>query len=204
MFAPKKVPPQEQAREWKKSIRQEKRVIERQIRKLETEEERVKQKVKLLIKQGNSDAAMPLVKSLAESKSARGKLLKTTLQMDSLVRQIDLQVAEVKVMGCFKQSAEITHMMNMFVKVPEMQATMQKLSAEMEKAGLAAEMIEDAMEDVNGTVEPEDEEAAVRMIYNSIAKDVQKATGKPVQMMPVTEEEIAMDPVATRLAKELA
>lgn len=204
MFAPKKLPPQEQAKEWKKSLRQEKRGIERQIHKIETEEERIKQKVKLLMRQGHTDAVMPLVKSLAESKRARSHLLKTCTQLDSLARQIDLQVAEVKVMGCFKQSAEITHMLNMFVKLPEMQATMQKLSMEMERAGLAAEMLDDAMEEVNGTVEPEDEEAAVRMIYNSIAKDVQKATGKPVKLMPVTQEEIAENPLAAKIAQEIA
>lgn len=204
MFAPKKLPPQEQAKEWKKTLRQEKRGIERQIHKIEMEEDRIKGKVKLMMKQGHTDAVMPLVKGLAESKRARSHLLKTCTQLDSLGRQIDLQVAEVKVMGCFKQSAEITHMMNMFVKLPEMQATMQRLSMEMERAGLAAEMIDDAMEEVNGNVEPEDQEAAVRMIYNSIATDVQKATGKPIKLMPVTQEEIAENPLAAKIAQEIA
>ena len=200
MFKKKKVPPQEQAREWKRGIQKERRTLERQIRKIEMEEDKVKMKVKQLMKQGHQDAVMPLIQGIAESKRAKSKLLKTCVQMDSLCRQIDLQVAQVKVTGCFQQSAEITHMMNQFVKVPEMQAAMQNMSKEMMHAGLAGEMIDDAMNEVTGDVEPEDQELAVKMIYNEIAKDVAKTTGKPVQMMPVTPEEIAADPDAAKLA----
>ena len=200
MFGKKKLPPAEQAKEWKKEIRQQRRMIDRQIRKIEMEEDKVKLKIKTLMKQGHGDAVMPLVQGIAESKKARSKLLKTGTQLDSLIRQIDLQVAQVKVTGCFKQSAEVTHMMNQFVKLPEMQATAQRLSQEMQKAGLASEMMDEALDEVNGDVEPEDQELAVKMIFNEIAKEVTKQTGKPIEMIPVSQEEIAADPEAAKLA----
>ena len=196
----KKVPPQEQAKEWKKGIRQQRRLVERQLRKIETEEDKVKARVKLLMKQGHGDSIMPLIQSIAESKKAKSKLLKTTHQLDSLIREIDLQLAQAKVMGCFQQSTEVTHMMNQMIRLPEMQATMAQMSKEMEHAGLAGEMLDDALEEVAGDVEPEDQELAVKMIYNEIAKDVQKTTGKPIQLMPVTAEEMAADPDAVKLA----
>ena len=200
MFGKKKLPPQEQAKEWKKSIRAERRGIDRQIRKIEVEEEKVKAKVKLMMKQGHQDAVMPLVQSIAQSKRAKSKLLKTGVQLDSLVRQIDMQIAEVKVAGCFKASAEVTHMMNQLIRLPEMQATAQRLQLEMQKAGLATEMLDEALDEVNGDVEPEDQELAVKMVFNEIARDVQKQTGKPIAMIPVSQEEIAADPEAARLA----
>lgn len=198
MFGKKAPPPQEQAKEWKKNIKAQRRQIERQSHKIETEEERLKLKVKTLIKQGHQDAALPIVGELVNSRKARSKMLKTCYQLDSLIRQIDLQIAQVKVCGAFKQSTEVTHMLNQMIKLPEMQHTMMQLQQEMEKSGLAGEMIDEAME--QDEEDPEDAEVAAKLIYNQIAQEVNKTSAKPVPLIPVSQEEIEEDPKAAALA----
>lgn len=189
----KKVPPQEQAKQWKTTIRQQRRQLEHQTRRIEREEERLKLKVKNMIKQGQGQASMPLVAELANSKKARSKILKTCTQLDSLMRQIDLQIAQVKVCGAFQQSAEISHMMNQMVKLPEMQATMVQLQKEMEQANLAQEMTDDAMDSLDDT-DPEDQELATKLVYNSIVNEINKNGTKHIEPIPVDQSEIDENP----------
>jgi charged multivesicular body protein 3 len=143
---------------------------------------------------------MPLVKTIVQSRRARSQLLKTTTQLGSLVRTIDLQMAEVKVTGCFKQSAEVTHMLNQMVKLPELQATVSQLGQEMAHAGMAAEMMDDAMDMVGTGTDPEDEELATRLVYNEIAKEVNKTARQPVALLPVDPSEVEADPRAAAIS----
>ena len=200
MFGKKQVPPQERAKAWKTSIRTERRGIERQMRKIEREEDKIKQKVKTLMKQGHQDSVMPLIAEIANSKKARSKLLKTCTQLDSMIRQIDLQMAQVKVCGTFQKSAEVTRMMNQMVRIPEMQRTMMQLQQEMEKSGLTEEMLDETMDAMGDDTEAEDQELAVRLVYNEIAKDVSKTTGKPIEQIPVDQEEIDENPDLVKMA----
>jgi hypothetical protein len=93
---------------------------------------------------------------------ARSNLLKISTQLDSLVRQIDLQIAQLKVTGCFKQSAEVTHMLNQMLRLEEVQAIAQQMNMEMAQAGLVGEMVDETLDQALEQEEPEDQELAVR------------------------------------------
>ena len=189
MFSKKKVPPEEQAKAWKKSIREQVRGLEHQTRHIEREENKLKLKAKQLMKQGHQDAVMPIVQELVHSKKAKSKLLKTRTQLESISRQIDLQIAQVKVCGAFSQSAEVTHMLNQVVKLPELNATMVKLQQEMQKAGMAEEAVDDAIDMVQE--DDEDPELAQRIVFNEIAKAVNTEAGKQkVELQPIAQEEL--------------
>lgn len=200
MFGKKKLSPTEQAKEWKKSLKEQVRGLERQTRHIEREEDKLKNKVKLLMKQGHSDAVAPLVQELVNSKKAKSKILKTKTQIESIGRQIDLQLAQVKVCGCFQQSAEVTHMLNSLVKIPELQQTMCTLQQEMTKAGMASEAIDDTVEMIQE--DEEDPELAVRLVFNQIANEV-NATGtkNKVELQPIEPEELEAEP---EMAREFA
>jgi charged multivesicular body protein 3 len=200
MFGRKKLSPQEQAREWKKNIRDQVRGLDRQTRSIEREEEKLKTKVKTLMRQGHSDAVAPLVQELVNSRKAKSKILKTKTQLESIGRQIDLQIAQVKVCGCFQQSAEVTHMLNGLVRIPELQQTMGVLQQEMMKAGIAADAVDDTIEMVQE--DEEDPELAVRIVFNQIANEVNASAGQTkVQLQPIEPEELQDEP---ELAASLA
>lgn len=189
----KKVDPKEKAKEWKRAVKTQSREMDKQMRHITREEEKMKAKVKLLMKQGHTDAVEPLVKELVMSKKTKSKILKTRTQLDSIIRQIDLQIAQIKVCGAFQQSTEVTHMLNSLVKLPEINATMMKLQQEMQAAGMAGEMIDESMEAIEDDVE--DPELAVRLVFNEIAKEVNATAGKTkIEYQPIEPEELEDNP----------
>ena len=141
------------------------------------------------MKQGHADAITPLVQELVNSKKAKSKMIKTRTQLESVGRQIDIQLAQVKVCGAFQQSAEVTHMLNQLVKLPEIGQSMMTLQQEMQKAGMAAETLDDAIEMVQE--DDEDPELAVRLVFNQIATEVNQQAGKvKVELQPIQPEEL--------------
>jgi phosphoribosyl-dephospho-CoA transferase len=168
---------------------------------LEREEQRIKSKITPLIRQNQSEVALPMVREIAQSRKVRSNLLKTCTQLDSLVRQIDIELAQVKVFGCFKQSTEITHMMNQVLRVPEIQQAAQQMNMEMQAADLLAETTGEAMEMATEQEAPEDQELRVRLMYNEIAGQINRNAAKPVALLPVAQAELDADPGAAALIR---
>jgi hypothetical protein len=198
MFS-KKLPADEQAKAWKAGIREQKRNVQRQMRHIEWEENRVKATVATLIRQHQTENAMPMVQSIAASRKARSQLLKVCTQFDSLIRQIDLQLAQLKITGAFAASAEITHMMNQLLRLEDVQATAQQMNAEMMRAGIIAGMADETLESALEQDAPEDQELAVRLVYNEIARQVNRTGARRVPVIPIDPTEIAANPQAAAL-----
>ncbi|OHS96468.1 hypothetical protein TRFO_37360 [Tritrichomonas foetus] len=90
-------------------------------------------------------------------------------------------------------------MMNQVVRLPEVQATMCKLQQEMQKSGIAQEMMDDAMDAIDDT-EPEDQELATKLIYNQIVGEINKAGTKQIEPIPIDPTEIQENPELVKLA----
>lgn len=67
--------------------------------------------------------------------------------------------ATLKVTGTLQSSTEILKMTNSLVKLPELSASMRDMSAEMSKAGIMDDMIDDVMGDTEDLDEEEEQEA---------------------------------------------
>ncbi|EAY04434.1 SNF7 family protein [Trichomonas vaginalis G3] len=201
MFGKKKVDPKEQAKAWKSDLRGQVRELNKQMRHIEMEETKIQNKVKTMMKQGHGDMVEPLVKELVQSKKAKSKILKTRTQLESIERQIDLQMAQVKVCGAFSKSAEVTHALNSLVRLPELNATMMKLQGEMQKAGMIEEQMDSTMEAVQE--DDEDPELATRIAFNQIAQEINGQAGTTkVPLKQIDPEELEAEPeVAAMMAK---
>jgi hypothetical protein len=140
-----------------------------------------------------------IVRGIAESRKTRSKLLKTCTQLDLLVRQIDLQIAQAKIGSAFKQSAEMTHILNKMVCLPETQEAAMQLGKEMKQASMAGEMMNDAMDQVTDQGDPEEQELAVRLLYNEIAGQIDKTAARPVPLLPVDPADLDGGPAAAGL-----
>ncbi|TRY57902.1 hypothetical protein DNTS_014418 [Danionella cerebrum] len=134
-------PPKDLINEWSIKIRKEMRIIDRQIRDIQREEEKVKRSIKDAAKKGQKDVCIILAKEMIHSKKAISKLYASKAQMNS-------------------KSTEVMKAMQSLVKVPEIQATMRELSKEMMKAGIIEEMLEDTLEGMEDEEEMEEEAEA--------------------------------------------
>lgn len=66
--------------------------------------------------------------------------------------------ATIKITGTLQRSTEILKMTSSLIKLPELNATMREMSAEMSKAGIMDEMLDDVM-DTEDLDEEEEQEA---------------------------------------------
>lgn len=204
-------PPKDLVSEWSLKIRKEMRVIDRQIRDIQREQEKVKRSIKESAKKGNRDVCKILAKEVVQSNRAISKLYASKAHMNSVLMSMKNQLAVLKVSGSLQRSTEVMKAMQNLVKIPEIQATMRELSKEMMKAGIIEEMLEDTfagMEDEDEMEEAADLEID-KILYEITAGALGKAPSKVTDALPepepeggaaVSDEEEDLEAMHSRLA----
>ncbi|RVE57215.1 hypothetical protein OJAV_G00214130 [Oryzias javanicus] len=179
-------PPKDLVNEWSQKIRKEMRVIDRQIRDIQREEEKVKRSIKDAAKKGQKDVCVILAKEMIQSKRAVSKLYASKAQMNSVLLSMKNQLAVLRVAGSLQKSTEVMKAMQSLVKVPEIQATMRELSKEMMKAGIIEEMLEDTFESMEDGEEMEEaaEEEVDKILFDITAGALGKAPNKVTDALP--------------------
>ncbi|XP_030641769.1 charged multivesicular body protein 3 isoform X1 [Chanos chanos] len=182
-------PPKDLINEWSLKIRKEMRVIDRQIRDIQREEEKVKRSIKDAAKKGQRDVCIVLAKEMIQSKKAVSKLYASKAQMNSVLLSMKNQLAVVRVAGALQKSTDVMKAMQNLVKIPEIQATMRDLSKEMMKAGIIEEMLDDTFESMEDDEEMEEAaEAEVdNILFEITAGALGKAPSKVVDPLPEPE-----------------
>ncbi|XP_052001270.1 charged multivesicular body protein 3 [Xyrauchen texanus] len=182
-------PPKDLINEWSLKIRKEMRVIDRQIRDIQREEEKVKRSIKDAAKKGQKDVCIILAKEMIQSKKAINKLYASKAQMNSVLLSMKNQLSVLRVVGAMQNSTEVMKAMQSLLKIPEIQATMRELSKEMMKAGIIEEMLEDTMEGMDDEEEMEEAaEAEVdKILFEITAGALGKAPSKVTDALPEME-----------------
>ncbi|XP_028994583.1 charged multivesicular body protein 3 [Betta splendens] len=182
-------PPKDLINEWSQKIRKEMRVIDRQIRDIQREEDKVKRSIKDAAKKGQKDVCVVLAKEMIQSKRAVAKLYASKAQMNSVLLSMKNQLAVLRVAGALQKSTEVMKAMQNLVKVPEIQATMRELSKEMMKAGIIEEMLEDTFESMEDGEEMEEaaEEEVDKILFDITAGALGKAPSKVTDALPEME-----------------
>ncbi|XP_041828722.1 charged multivesicular body protein 3 [Melanotaenia boesemani] len=179
-------PPKDLINEWSQKIRKEMRVIDRQIRDIQREQEKVKRSIKDAAKKGQKDVCVILAKEMIQSKRAVSKLYASKAQMNSVLLGMKNQLALLRVAGAMQKSTEVMKAMQSLVKIPEIQATMRELSKEMMKAGIIEEMMEDTFESMEDgeEMEEEAEEEVDKILFEITAGALGKAPSKVTEPLP--------------------
>jgi len=204
--------PKETTREWKRQLKSQQRALDKQIRGIQREEDKVKRSIKAAAKRGDIGNAKTLAKEIVRSRKAVNRLHTSKAQMNSVMMQMENQMAQQKVTGHMTKSTEVMRMMNKLTRVTEVSQTMQKLQEEMTKAGIIEEMVDSAMEGLDAD---EDEEAADEEVDRVMAElnaetfaSSASAPSKPVAQAEAQaeeqnedEDEEAMSAMRDRLAQ---
>ncbi|XP_071383860.1 charged multivesicular body protein 3 isoform X1 [Centroberyx affinis] len=182
-------PPKDLINEWSLKIRKEMRVIDRQIRDIQREEEKVKRSIKDAAKKGQRDVCVILAKELIQSRQAISKLYASKAHMNSVLLSMKNQLSVLRVAGALQKSTEVMKAMQSLVKIPEIQATMRDLSKEMMKAGIIEEMLEDTFESMEDGEEMEEaaEEEVDKILFEITAGALGKAPSKVTDALPEPE-----------------
>ncbi|KAG7238519.1 hypothetical protein INR49_030792 [Caranx melampygus] len=101
-------PPKDLINEWSQKIRREMRVIDRQIRDIQREEEKVKRSIKDAAKKGQKDVCVILAKEMIQSKRAVTKLYASKAQMNSVLLSMKNQLDIHSQAGIIEEMLEDT------------------------------------------------------------------------------------------------
>ncbi|XP_043268526.1 charged multivesicular body protein 3 [Venturia canescens] len=149
--------PKEQVQEWTHKLRKEGYQLDRQVRAIQREEDKVKRSLKEAAKKGDKDVCKILAKEIIRARKARGKLYTSKAHLNSVSLQMKNQLATIRVAGSLSKSTEVMQAMQSLIRVPEVAATMRDLSKEMMKAGIIEEMLDETMDSIEDSEEIEDE-----------------------------------------------
>uniref|UniRef100_A0A1B6F0T6 EOG090X0EF4 n=2 Tax=Proconiini TaxID=565685 RepID=A0A1B6F0T6_9HEMI len=154
------VDPKEQVNEWCHKIRKEGNQLDRQIRSIQREEEKVKRSLKEAAKKGDKSVCIILAKEVIRARKAITKIHTSKAHLNSIQLQMKNQLATLRVSGSLQKSTEVMQSIQRLIKVPEVAATMRELSKEMMRAGIIEEMMEETLEGVmDDGIEDMEEEA---------------------------------------------
>ncbi|XP_077411534.1 charged multivesicular body protein 3 isoform X1 [Vanacampus margaritifer] len=179
-------PPKDMINEWTQKIRKESRTMDRQIRDIQREQEKVKKSIKDAAKKGQRDVCVILAKEMVQSKRAVTKLYSSKAHLNSVTLSMKNQLSLLRVAGSLQKSTEVMKAMQNLVKVPEIQATMRDLSKEMMKAGIIEEMLEDTFESMEDGEDMEEavEEEVDKILFEITEGALGKAPSKVTDALP--------------------
>lgn len=154
----------------------------------------MKASIKAASKRGDMSNAKTLAKEIVRSRKAVNRLHTSKAQMNSVVMQMENQLAQQKVTGHMAKSANVMKGMNQLMKIPEISQTMQEMQKEMTKAGVIDEMVDDAMSVLDDEADEDAADEEVERVMTELAADAmggaQRAPTKaPVQAAAAAEEE---------------
>ncbi|CAG2122666.1 unnamed protein product, partial [Medioppia subpectinata] len=133
-------------------------LLDRQIRGIQREEEKVKLELKKAAKRGDRDVCLVLAKEMVNSRKAVNRIHTSKAQLNSVMMNMSQQLATLRVANAMEKSTSVMKSMQSLVKIQEISHVMQEMSREMMKAGIIEEMIEETLDDqldVDDTLEEE-------------------------------------------------
>ncbi|KAI8066757.1 Snf7-domain-containing protein [Gongronella butleri] len=184
--------PDELVKKWRQELRQQQRAVQRQIQAIDSEEAKVKRAIKQAAKKDVKVCKM-LAKELIRSQRHKDRLYTSKAQMNSIIMQLEHQLATIKVAGTLQKSADVMKMVNSLVRLPEVSQAMQQMSMEMTKAGLMEEMINDTMEMMDDEDLEEEADEEVSKVLFQITDGMLGEAGQVGPALETKHEEPAQE-----------
>ncbi|KAI0732920.1 vacuolar sorting protein Vps24 [Fomitopsis betulina] len=186
--------PEERVRQWQSKLRQEQRVLDREMRQLDTATSKARQSVKQLATKGDVKSARILAKEVVRSNKQKDRLSVSKARLGSIGNQLMQQMAMIKVTGSLQKSTEIMKLSNSLIRLPQISQTMREMSMEMTKAGIMEEMLDDTLEmDDDEELEEEADEEVDKVLFDLTNGKLGQAgtvqTEAPPSQEQVDEEE---------------
>lgn len=159
----------EKLRGWQRELKGQVRVVERQCREINRQSEKMTAEAKMLAKKNQAANVRTLAKHIVKARRTVERLELTKAQLNSISMQLAEQAATIRVTGALAKAGDIMKTMGALMKAPEVMGSMQKLGAEMSKAGIISEMVDDAMESAMPVEEGEVDAIVEHVLYEVTA-----------------------------------
>ncbi|KAJ7626652.1 vacuolar sorting protein Vps24 [Mycena polygramma] len=144
--------PEEKVRAWQLKLRTEACHLDREMKELDKVTKHARQTVEQHAARGDVKSARILAREVVRSDKQKDRLSVSKARLESIGRQLQEQMATIKVTGSLQKSTGITKLSNLLIKLPQISQTMREMSMEMAKAGIMEEMLDETLD-----IEAEDE-----------------------------------------------
>jgi len=185
----KQLTPEDLVKKWKADLKDQQKELNRAIRTITREENKIKREIRLAAHRGDMSNARLLAKEIVHSQKAKSRMAISKAQINSVSMQLQQTLATYKMAGCIKKSADIMAMMNAMVKLPELQRNMMTMAREMEKAGLIDEMVEETM-DLADDIGEEEVNEEVDKVLTELDLDFKSKTPATGTKVPKAEKQV--------------
>uniref|UniRef100_H2YYM0 Charged multivesicular body protein 3 n=1 Tax=Ciona savignyi TaxID=51511 RepID=H2YYM0_CIOSA len=187
--------PREKVRQWSAALRKESRTLDRQIRAIQREQEKVKRTLKDAAKKGDKQSCNILAKELVNSNKSINRIYASKAQISSVEMSIKNQASMARVSGAFEKSTEVMRAMQALVKVDEVRETMMGLSKEMMKMGIVEEMMDDMVSPLDDSEELEEaaQSEIDKVLYDITAGALGKLPDSETHELPTFDDQVEVD-----------
>ena len=161
-------------------------VIDRQIRGIQREEDKVKKELKAAAKRGDRDVCLVFAKEIVNARKAITRLTTSKAHINSIMLNMNHQIATLKVTQSLERSTDVMRSMSNLIKIQEIAGTMQEMSREMMRAGIIDEMLEETMEDALGgeELEMEADKEVDKVLFELTDGQLGQAPEAPADSLP--------------------
>ncbi|KAL1743735.1 Snf7-domain-containing protein [Schizophyllum fasciatum] len=179
--------PEERVRAWQAKLRQETRLLDREMRQLDVASGKAKQSVKQLANKGDVKSAKILAREIVRCNKQKDRLSVSKARLGSIGQQLQQQLAMAKVTGTLQKSTEIMKMSNSLVRLPQISQSMREMSMEMTKAGIMEEMMDDVLDTEEDEELEEEADEEVDKVLFDITNGKLGQAGAAGTELPATE-----------------
>lgn len=164
----KKPDPSVLAKEWTRELRSQERVVQRQIRSIEMEKQKVKRSCKELARKGQIGAVRTLAREIVVADKNIRRMYEARARLNSIRMELQHMNSLARVSGSLRMSADVMRQVSSLCNLPELSTSMQELSQQMLKNAVIEDVMEEAFEDMAGEDEEEESEAALQAIIDEV------------------------------------
>lgn len=187
--------------EWSHKIRKEGYQLDRQIRGIQREEEKVKRSLKQAAAKNDRDTCLILAKEIVRARKAINRIYTSKAHLNSVQLQMKNQLATLRVAGSLQKSTEVMQAMQSLVRYPELANIMREMSKEMMKAGIIEEMLDETMDSIEDSEEMEEE---VQKEVDKVLWEITEGKLGEAPLPPTGAESVAVKPEKEAVAEEVS
>eukprot|EP00930_Biecheleria_cincta_P099793 TRINITY_DN91409_c0_g1_i1.p1 TRINITY_DN91409_c0_g1~~TRINITY_DN91409_c0_g1_i1.p1 ORF type:complete len:286 (+),score=84.11 TRINITY_DN91409_c0_g1_i1:50-907(+) len=183
------------AKEWQYELAREAKHLDKEIVKLQKNEQKLQAKIREQAEKGNVDSVQMLARTVVQSRRAVQRLEKTKMSMEAVKLQLTTSMASVGTANSIKLSAEIMKKMNGIARIPEVSQNMEEMRKQMAMCADAEDSIEDALR-LPG--EESEADTEVQRILEEMALDQMGPLANVARLTPQQSPPVAAAPAAER------
>jgi len=133
------------AKEWQWELGREAKHLDKEIAKIQKDEVKLQDQIRLQAEKGNVEAVQLLAKSVVKTRKAVQRLEKTKASMEAVKLQLTTHMASISTSASIRLSSDIMRKMNNIARIPEISETMKDMRMQMAQCADAEDSIEEAL-----------------------------------------------------------